>query len=239
VDLQLLNATYAFQSPVLGGQFALGMSVPAGYNTDISINGTLTTPFGTRQGSLSDSRSGFGDLYPMATLKWHQDVHSYMTYLTGDIPTGTYDPMRLANFGIGHGAIDGGAGYTYADLKSGREFSVVSGLTYNFRNTYTDYQNGIDWHLDWGASQFLSQQIHIGLVGYFLQQLTGDSGSGAVLGDFKTRVIGIGPQVGYLFPLGSVMGYLNLKGYGEFAGQNRATGWNLWLTFAIQPARAH
>jgi hypothetical protein len=165
-DLQLLNATYVFQSPVLGGQFALGMSVPAGYNTEVSINGTLTTPTGTRQGSLSDARSGFGDLYPMATLKWHQDVHNFMTYLTGGIPTGTYDPTRLANFGIGHGAIDGGVGYTYADLKSGREFSVVTGLTYNFRNTYTDYQNGIDWHLDWGLSQFISKQVHIGLVGY-------------------------------------------------------------------------
>jgi len=236
VDLQLLNATYVFQPPVLGGQFALGMSVPAGYNTDISINGTLTTPFGTRQGSLSDSRSGFGDLYPMATLKWHQDVHSFMTYLTGDIPTGTYDPSRLANFGIGHGAIDGGAGYTYADLKSGLEFSVVSGLTYNFRNTYTDYQNGIDWHLDWGVSQFISKQVHIGAVGYIFQQLTADSGAPPILGDMKSRVLGVGPQIGYLFPVGDLHGYLNVKAYYEFDSMNRPQGWNTWLTLAISPA---
>jgi hypothetical protein len=32
--------------------------------------------------------------------------------------------------------------------------------------------------------------------------LTADSGAGAKLGDFKGRVAGIGPQIGFLFPLG-------------------------------------
>lgn len=234
-DLQLVNATYVFATPVLGGQFALGMSVPLGYNNNVSINGALTTPVGTFQGSLSDSRSGFGDLYPMATIKWHQDVHNFMTYVTGNIPIGTYDPTRLSNFGIGHGAIDGGGGYTYADLKSGREFSVVSGLTYNFRNPSTDYQSGIDWHLDWGASQFISKQVHIGAVGYVYQQLTADSGAAPILGDMKSRVLAVGPQIGFLFPVGDLHGYLNLKAYYEFDAKNRPEGWNAWLTFAISP----
>jgi hypothetical protein len=211
------------------------MSVPVGYNNNVWINGTLTTPLGSLQGILSDSRSGFGDLYPMATIKWHQDVHNFMTYMTGDIPTGTYDPTRLSNFGIGHGAIDGGGGYTYADLKSGREFSVVTGLTYNFRNLSTDYQSGIDWHLDWGASQFITKQVHIGAVGYVYQQLTADSGAAPILGDMKSRVLGVGPQIGYLFPVGDLHGYLNLKAYYEFDSKNRPEGWNAWLTFAISP----
>jgi hypothetical protein len=234
-DLQLVNATYVFATPVLGGQFALGMSVPLGYNNNVSINGTLTTPVGTLQGNLSDSRSGFGDLYPMATIKWHQDVHNFMTYVTGDLPTGTYDPTRLSNFGIGHGAIDGGGGYTYADLKTGREFSVVTGLTYNFKNPSTDYQSGIDWHLDWGASQFISKQVHIGMVGYMYQQLTADSGAAVVLGEMKSRVLGVGPQIGFLFPVGDLHGYLNLKAYYEFDSNNRPEGWNAWVTFAISP----
>jgi hypothetical protein len=61
-------------------------------------------------------------------------------------------------------------------------------------------KNGIDAHLDWGASQFLSASLQVGAVGYVYDQLTGDSGSGAKLGPFESRVIGIGPQVGYLFP---------------------------------------
>ena len=39
------------------------------------------------------------------------------------------------------------------------------------------------------------------MAGYYLQQLTGD-GPGATLGDFKGRVLGFGPQVGFLFPVG-------------------------------------
>jgi hypothetical protein len=43
-------------------------------------------------------------------------------------------------------------------------------------------------------------------------------------------------RFGHIFPLGDKQGYLNLKGYREFAAQNRPEGWNLWLTFAISNA---
>jgi hypothetical protein len=232
-DLQMLVPTYTFQTPILGGRFALSMAGAIGYNSNVSIDGTLTTPFGTRQGSITDSRSGFSDLYPMVTDKWHDGVNNYMVYATGDVPVGTYDAKRLANFGIGHGAIDGGVGYTYLDLKTGREFSAVSGITYNLRNANTDYQSGVDWHLDWGASQFLSKQIHIGAVGYFYQQITGDSGAPAALGEPKSRVMGVGPQIGYIFRIGDMHGYLNLKGYYEFETYYRPRGWNIWLTISV------
>ena len=42
--------------------------------------------------------------------------------------------------------------------------------------------NGIDWHLDWGASQFLSKQFLVGAVGYFYDQITADSGAPQFLG---------------------------------------------------------
>jgi hypothetical protein len=51
-------------------------------------------------------------------------------------------------------------------------------------------------------------------------------------------VFGVGPQIGYIIPLGEWQGYLNLKGYGEFGAENRPEGWNVWLTFAISPAAA-
>ena len=50
-------------------------------------------------------------------------------------------------------------------------------------------------------------------------------------------MFGIGPQVGYIVPLGTDhQGYLNLKGYWEFEADHRAEGWNTWLTFSISPA---
>ena len=129
----------------------------------------------------------------------------------------------------------GGGGYTYFNPQTGHEFSAVAGFTYNFKNQDTQYQNGIDFHIDWGASQFLSKQLFVGLVGYAYQQITDDSGAHPILDGFRSRVIGVGPQIGFLFPVGDMQGYLNLKGYGEFDQANRPAGWNTWLTFSISP----
>jgi hypothetical protein len=133
--------------------------------------------------------------------------------------------------------VDGGAGYTYLDTKTGNEFSIVAGLTYNFINPDLQYQNGVDFHVDWGASKFLNKNVHVGLVGYYFQQVTGDSGAGARLGDFKGRVLGVGPQVGFMFPAGEgYQGYINLKGYRDFAPENRPDGFTVWVAFALSPA---
>ena len=45
-------------------------------------------------------------------------------------------------------------------------------------NPSTNYQNGVDFHLDWAASQFLSKQFFVGLVGYLYNEIGCDSGSG-------------------------------------------------------------
>jgi hypothetical protein len=180
--------------------------------------------------------TGFGDLLPIATLRWNAGVHNYMTYITGDIPVGAYDPSRLSNIGIGHGAVDGGFGYTYFDPKTGHEISGVLGFTYNTINPDTQYQNGVDMHLDWGASQFVTKQLQIGVVGYLYNEIGCDSGSGDRVGCFQSRVIGVGPQLGYIIPLGAMQAYINIKGYGEFDAQNRPHGWNTWLTVQLAPA---
>ena len=236
--LMWINPSYAFASPVLGGQLALGIGSFVGVG-HTSLSGTVTAsipPFSfVRSDSLSDSVAGNGDLYPLASLKWHQGKDNFMVYGTGDIPVGNYSSTRLGNLGIGHGAVDGGAGYTYLNETTGHEFSAVGGFTYNLINTSTNYQNGVDFHLDWGASQYLSKQLFIGVVGYLYDQVSADSGSGDRVGSFESRVVGVGPQMGYLFPLGDMQGYLNLKGYGEFDAHDRLSGFNVWLTFAISP----
>jgi hypothetical protein len=77
--------------------------------------------------------------------------------------------------------------------------------------------------------------LHVGVVGYFYEQITPDQGAAPILGAFESRVAGVGPQVGYLFPVGGLQGYVNLKAYWEFAAQNRPEGWNAWVTFALSP----
>jgi hypothetical protein len=238
-DLLLLNPTYTFATPVLGGQFAMGVTGIFG-RTATTIDGTLTANIGglaaTRMGSIGDSITSVGDLYPMMTLKWNAGVNNYMTYLTGDIPVGAYDPSRISNVGIGHGAIDAGGGYTFLNPATGQTVSGVAGFTYNFKNPDTQVQSGVDFHFDWSVAQFLSKQTFVGFVGYAYQQVSDDTGGSPLLGGFRSRVFGVGPQFGYIFPVGNMQGYLNLKAYGEFDAANRPSGWNTWLTFSISPA---
>jgi hypothetical protein len=78
-DLAIVNPTYVFATPFLGGQAAVGLMGIYG-RTSTSLAGTLTgalaTPFGTvpflRSDSISDSVTGFGDLYPQFFLRWNQ-----------------------------------------------------------------------------------------------------------------------------------------------------------------------
>jgi hypothetical protein len=238
-DLALIIPSYTFASPVLGGQPSVQMATIVG-STSANVNGTLTAslpPFSLmRTDSFGDSVTGFGDLYPQASLTWNAGVNNFMTYVRGDIPVGNYSSTRLANLGLGHGAIDAGGGYTYFNPATGHEFSAVAGFTYNFMNTTTQYQSGVDFHLDWGASQFLSKQFFVGLVGYAYDQVSADSGSGDRVGAFESRVFSAGPQLGYIFPIAGNQGFLGLKSYFEFSAKNRPEGWNTWLTFAISEA---
>ncbi|HEX5212756.1 MAG TPA: transporter [Pseudolabrys sp.] len=233
-DFLMLTPTYSFDSKLFGAQPALGITALVGRNMT-SASATLTgLGGGMLSGSQSDQVFGLGDLSPTASLKWNRDVHNFMVYTTAGIPVGAYDPTRLAALGLGHWAVDGGAGYTYLNEKAGIEFSAVVGLTYNFVNPYTQYRSGNDAHVDWAFSPYVSEKMHFGAVGYFYNQLSGDSGAGAALGEFKSRVAAIGPQIGFFLPLGDREGYLNLRAYYEFAAQNRPEGWNAYLAFSVE-----
>lgn len=237
-DLALFGPTYTFPEPVLGGQAAFTILAVAGHMKG-SIDAVLTGPNGLPIAGTSrtDTTTAFGDLFFQGTLKWNQGVHNYMTYWMASAPVGSYDPNRLANVGLGHAGVDGGVGYTYFNPTTGHEFSVLAGLTYNFENPDTNYQNGVTAHVDWAASQFLSKQTFIGVGGYLYNQIGCDSGSGATLGCFRSRVAGVGPQIGYIFPVNEkTQGALVLKGFWEFAAQHRPEGWNAILALQMTPA---
>ena len=234
-----INPGYAFATPVFGGQFSVGLTVAAGTQT-VELDRALTAAVGstviTRRVKEIGTSAGLGDLNPLAQLRWSSGVHNWTTYVTGNVPVGIYNARDLANIGVGHGAVDGGGGYTYYDSKKGSEFSVVTGATYNLINPNTNYLSGVDWHLDWALSQAVSKEIFVGAVGYIYHQISPDSGPGDHVGEFESRVMGVGPQVNYTFTTGSVQTSLNLKGYWEFDATHRPAGWNAWLTVSFSPS---
>ena len=219
---------YAPDAALFGGQPFFGISFGFGSNrTEASVL-ILDT-----QLSRSETLYAGTDLYPIASLAWALGNDNWMAYLTGDIPTGAYQASRLANISIGHGAIDAGGGYTYYDAKRGLEYSAVLGVSYNWKNTHTDYKNGIDSHLDWAASRFVSPEWELGVAGYVYYQLTGDSGGGAILGPFKAHEAAVGPEIGYQFAVGGQQWQANVRAYWEFWAQNRFEGHAIFATLNI------
>lgn len=233
--LVFVNPGYAFHDPVLGGQLYLGVSFTLG-RADVSASVSATGPLAAVSTAQNDSMTAPGDFQPSASLSWTVGNHSFMTYGTVNVPVGAYDVTRLAGIGLGYWAIDAGAAYTFAKAL-GFEFSATAGITYNFMNSNTLYQSGVDGHLDWGASYSFSEALYVGAVGYFYRQLGGDSGPGAQLGPFMSRVTGIGPQIGYTLDLGVVQADLNLRGYREFDADNRPEGWNVWFSVTLSKFR--
>jgi hypothetical protein len=236
-DVGVFLPTYTFATPVLGGQLTIGAATVPG-NVGVDINATLTGPRGNAiSGAAFDNRVTWGDVYYIGTLKWNAGVDNFMTYVFGNIPSGTYDSTRLANLSPGFVSVDAGGGYTYLNPKTGQELSVVAGLSFNGTNTALDYRNGIDFHADWAASQFIGKSVHAGLVGYVYQQVTGDSGVGAQLGDNKGTAIGIGPQIGFFFRAWEgYTGYLNLRGYADVFTENRPASVTFMTTLSFAPA---
>ena len=187
-----LAPTWVPETPVANGRLALTMmGVVANNEIEADVN-FQRIPVDIHR---TDDTLGVGDLYPTASISWNSGVNNYKLYATGDIPVGDYDPKRLANIGIGHGAIDGGGAYTYFNPETGHELSGTLGFTYNFENTESeDYKNGIDMHLDWGVSQWLSKTTMFGVAGYLYYQLTDDTyPTDTPLGLLRERILGFGP----------------------------------------------
>ena len=114
-DIGLFAPSYVFVTPFLGGQASAALLVAYGRN-DTGLDGTISGTVGpipfTRAIGLNQTTTGIGDLVPLVEDRWNSGVNNYMAYITGDIPVGDYSSSNLANIGIGHGAIDGGVGYT-------------------------------------------------------------------------------------------------------------------------------
>jgi hypothetical protein len=69
---------------------------------------------------------------------------------------------------------------------------------YNTENHDTDYKSGSNIHWDFTLGFNISERFQAGLSGYAYQQVVGDSGSGAKLGDFKGESYGLGPSLSYV-----------------------------------------
>ncbi len=67
-----------------------------------------------------------------------------------------------------------------------------------------------------------SDSFYVGAVGYLYNQVSPDTGGSARLGDFRSRVAGAGPQVGWTFAAGGVAADVNVRGYKRSSARRTA-----------------
>ncbi|MBP1689094.1 MAG: protein involved in meta-pathway of phenol degradation, partial [Deltaproteobacteria bacterium] len=99
-------------------------------------------------------------------------------------------------------------------------------------NKDTDYKSGKQFHVDGTLAQhfpLFGGLAGAGVSGYYYQQVTGDSGSGATLGDFEGRTVGVGPVVSYTKKVGGHDTVFELKWLHEVETKNRLEGDIAWF----------
>ncbi len=225
--LNLASFSYTFETLVLGGRYSIGTAIPFGY---VNMEGALTGPRGERL-DFSDDSFDLSDIAIIPfQMNWSTGKWSFKLWESIVAPTGGYDASGsdLANLGRNYWSFDTVGAVTWFNPDSGTEMSVAPGVMFNTENPDTEYQTGTEFHVDFVANQFISETFALGLRGYYYKQLTGDSGAGATLGDFKSESFALGP--GFVWTGGrfTVLGtWLH-----DFSADNRFESDYIMLTFA-------
>jgi hypothetical protein len=150
-----------------------------------------------------------------------------------NVPIGKYTPGAPDNIGLNHWAFDTNLGFTWMIPDSDFEVDFDLGFMFNTTNPATDYKSGADVHLDYTLGYNFSEPFALGFSGYFYQQVTGDSGTGATLGDFKGQGVGIGAAGTYTFSMDPISA-LTVTYIHDLHTENRYKGDWLTFLFAIQ-----
>jgi len=221
--LELGIITWIAPGKVLGGNVGFGVFVPYGRKqADASVElSLLRAPVGV---DVKDDQTAFGDLVGSAIIGWHAGNWHWNLGALANAPTGYWQRRRLTNLGFNRWAFDLSGAVTWLDPKSGIELSGSAGLTFNLENPANDYQTGTESHLEFALMRHIGKDFSFGVAGYHYQQVTGDSGAGAKLGDFKGRVSAVGPMLTYSFTVDKTPISTSVSWMHEFNARNRLEG---------------
>jgi hypothetical protein len=222
----LFQGLHVWDAPALGGRFAVGGYLPLGYASySASIGGVRRF----------QDEFALGDMGIIpASFYWSSGNFQSNLYGLIIAPTGEYDINNLVNIGRNYWSLDLVAAMTWFNPETGTEFSVVPGLMFNAENPDTNYRTGTEFHMDFMFNQFVSEDLAIGLHGYVYQQISGDSGSGALLGDFKGEAFGIGPAISWIPKSAGGNVALSASWVHDVHSKNRLSGDYGAISFSIQ-----
>jgi hypothetical protein len=234
VYYNLPSVLWVAPNKVLGGNVGIGAIVPVGWkdvgvDLDVLATVTLPPPLSTtlqtsRRFNLDDSSTEFGDPVLNALIGWHEGNWHWNVSTLVNLPIGPWSNSSISNLSFNHWGLDTTAAVTWLDPRIGFEVSAAPGFTFNWENPDTDYKTGTEFHVEFALLQHFSKRFAVGVAGYHYQQVTGDSGIGARLGDFKGRVTSVGPVVTYSLNLGKIPVSTQWMWTHDFNVENRLEG---------------
>jgi len=229
IDAVTLGGFYTFEQKVLGAHYSVGVYVPYVW---MEVTGTLDGF------SRTDKVDGLSDIALIpATLAWKSGSWQFNALLPVIAPTGDYEVGRFANQGLNYWTFDPTVGAAFSNEKTGFNCGVHAGITFNTENEDTKYKSGSVLHVEVSAQQLLpvgTGFFGFGINGFLYEQISGDSGSGSTLGDFKGRSLGIGPVIDYILPTETGTWVFEAKWLPEFDTENRLEGDYFWVKGAWQ-----
>ncbi len=243
VDAKLwaYGLTLLWRPPInLGERWSYAMSATIPYvDLEVSVNATTTLGGAPLSGARSQRATGLGDVVLMPLmLKYNVNPDFNWDFRVAAIaPSGNYEVGRLANTGKNFWTLEPTVGVVYFGQKNGIEAALYFGADFNQENPDTHYKSGTQLHFDGTLAQHFPLAGGLagaGVSGFYYEQVTGDSGSGATFGDFKAKSVGAGPALSYVSKLGGHDLIAELKWLHEFETRNRLEGDTVFLKVVMK-----
>jgi hypothetical protein len=225
----LQQFVYLSKLRVLGGHLGGTALVPI-----VSLNSSGRVPVGPGQTApLTSSDEVFGDLIVGPLIQWPDKSlfgrpYHHLFEVDFYLPTGSYDAEMALNPSSNFFSIQPWYAYTLF-LTPNITYSQRHHFTYNFENPDTDFQTGSMYHANYTINYRFGKAFGVGVTGYYLFQLTGDSANGNDeffqqqfgIENTKERGFAIGPNVNATLPNGMFIEFSTIF---ETAVENRPGG---------------
>jgi len=199
---------------LLGGYIGVDALVPLTYKS-------------LQAGPFNDATFGVGD--PFVELTWSKHIKQF-DFAGGFgvwAPTENYSPMNPTWAGSGYWTYMFTAGATwYPDEAKRCTVSVLNRYEINGQQDDTGITPGQVYTVEGGIGYAITKIITLGASGYYQQQTSVDTGTGA-FGE-QDRVAGIGPEISTFIP--SITLGVSLRYAYEFLAESRLQGNTFTLT---------
>lgn len=225
-------------SPIYAGTYMAAQSATVQNNLTAGINAKLDR-------TSDGNETGLGDMELSPVFHWEiGDNQALNIAPTIVLPTGKYDVKQRVNPGYGKF-------YTfrpsiqYSYIGDGWDFGARTIFSFNTRNKDNGYYSGNMFNVDWQLMRFVSDDVRVGLQGYFVRQISKDTQDLSkfsaqeiadknlqkeIINGNRSSVTAVGPAVGWVVNGGEAL--VEGKFLQEFGARNRTEGSAFWLSIS-------